>query len=113
MSSPAGRLRSELHLIASGRAATDRIAILSAPGMGTWFEALSRSYDHVVISAGAAWGPEMEALSALAPLALLLAEKVNAVTESARERLLFAGFDDVAILIGARSGAAGARAAAA
>jgi tyrosine-protein kinase Etk/Wzc len=104
---------SELHLIASGRAATDRIAILSAPGMGTWFEALSRSYDHVVISAGAAWGPEMEALSALAPLALLLAEKVNAVTESARERLLFAGFDDVAILIGARSGAAGARAAAA
>ena len=104
---------SELHLIASGRAATDRIAILSAPGMATTFEALARSYDHVVISAGAAWGPEMEALSELAPQAILLAETVNAVTESARERLLFAGFDDVVILVGARSAAAGARAAAA
>ena len=79
---------SELHLIASGRAATDRIAILSAPGMATTFEALARSYDHVVISAGAAWGPEMEALSELAPQAILLTETVNAVTESARERLL-------------------------
>lgn len=104
---------SELHLVASGRAATDRIAILSAPGMTTTFEALARSYDHVVISAGAAWGPEMEALSELAPQAILLAETVNAVTESARERLLFAGFDDVVILVGARSAAAGARAAAA
>jgi uncharacterized protein involved in exopolysaccharide biosynthesis len=104
---------SELHLIASGRAATDRIAILSAPGMTTTFEALARSYDYVVISAGAAWGPEMEALSELAPQAILLTETVNAVTESARERLLFAGFDDVVILVGARSTAAGARAAAA
>jgi hypothetical protein len=55
----------------------------------------------------------MEALSELAPQAILLAETVNAVTESARERLLFAGFDDVVILVGARSAAAGARAAAA
>jgi len=104
---------SELHLIASGRAATDRIAILSAPGMAVSFEALARSYDHVVISAGAAWGPEMEALGELAPQAILLTETVNAVTESARERLLFAGFDDVVILVGARSAAAGSRAAAA
>jgi polysaccharide biosynthesis transport protein len=104
---------SELHLIASGRAATDRIAILSAPGMAMSFQALARSYDHVVVSAGAAWGPEMEALSELAPQAILLAETLNAVTESARERLLFAGFDDVTILIGARSAAAGSRAAAA
>jgi polysaccharide biosynthesis transport protein len=104
---------SALHLIASGRAATDRIAILSAPGMAASFEALARSYDHVVISAGAAWGPEMEALSELAPQAILLTETVNAVSESARERLLFAGFDDVIILVGARSAAAGSTAAAA
>ena len=95
------------------RAATDRIAILSAPGMATTFEALARSYDHVVISAGAARGPEMEALSELAPQAILLAETVNAATDRARERLFFAGFDDVVILVGARSAAAGARAAAA
>jgi polysaccharide biosynthesis transport protein len=104
---------SELHLIASGRAATDRIAILSAPGMATSFQALARSYDYVVVSGGAAWGPEMEALSELAPQAILLTETVNAVTESARERLLFAGFDDVTILVGARSAAAGSKAAAA
>ena len=104
---------SELHLIASGRAATDRIAILSAPGMAASFQALGRSYDYVVVSGGAAWGPEMEALSELTPQAILLTETLNAVTESARERLLFAGFDDVTILIGARSAAAGSRAAAA
>ncbi len=104
---------SNLHLIASGRAATDRIAILSAPGLATTFQALARSYDHVVINAGAAWGPEMEALGELAPQAILLTETMNAVTESARERLLFAGFEDVTILVGARAGASASRAAAA
>jgi uncharacterized protein involved in exopolysaccharide biosynthesis/Mrp family chromosome partitioning ATPase len=104
---------SNLHLIASGRAATDRIAILSAPGVATTFQALARSYDHVVINAGAGWGPEMEALGELAPQAILLTETMNAVTESARERLLFAGFEDVTVLVGVRSGASASKAAAA
>ena len=104
---------SSLHLVTSGRAATDRIAILSAPGVATTFAALARTYDQVVINAGAAWGPEMEALGEIAPHAILLAETVNAVTESARERLLFAGFDDVTILVVASSGASAGKAAAA
>ncbi len=105
---------SGLNLIASGRAPTDRIALLSSPGMQACFAALARSYDHVVVDAGAASGPEMQALGEIAPQAILLTDTLtNAVTAAARERLLFAGFDDVTLLVGARAGAAGAKAAAA
>jgi hypothetical protein len=88
-------------------------AVIGIFGMATTFRALTRSYDHVVINAGAAWGPEMEALGELAPQAILLTETMNAVTESARERLLFAGFEDVTVLVGVRSGASASKAAAA
>ena len=75
---------------------TDRGAILAAPGMATSFEALARSYDHVVIDAGAAGGPEIEAIAAIAPHAILVAETLtDAGTAAARERLIEAGFDDV------------------
>lgn len=97
--------QSGLNLITSGRTPRDRIAILSSPHTATTFAALARSYDHVVIDAGAVWGPEMEALGEIAPQAILLCETVNAVTDSACERLLFAGFGDVTVLAGARAGA--------
>jgi uncharacterized protein involved in exopolysaccharide biosynthesis/Mrp family chromosome partitioning ATPase len=96
---------STVNLILSGRTPADRIALLSAPTMKTIFAALARSYDFLVVNAGAAWGPEMADLATVAPQALLLSDTVNAVTESARERLLFAGFEDVTVLVGPRSGA--------
>ncbi len=97
---------SPLHLISSGRTPTDRIEILSSPGMSVSFDALARSYDYVVIDAGAALGPELDAIGKIATHAVLLAETMsneNAVL--ARGRLVAAGFNDVTVLVGARTGA--------
>ena len=105
---------SPLHLISSGRTPTDRIEILSSPGMSVSFDALARSYDYVVIDAGAALGPELDAIGKIATHAVLVAETMsneNAVL--ARGRLVAAGFDDVTVLVGARTGAYRATAAAA
>jgi len=105
---------SALHLILSGRAPTKRISLLSAPGLAASFEALARAYDYVVVDAGAAEGPELEAIGEIAPHAVLLAETLaDAATEAARERLIAADFDDVTVLVGARAGTSAARAAAA
>ena len=78
------------------------------------FDALARSYDYVVIDAGAALGPELDAIGEIATHAVLVAETMsneNAVL--ARGRLVAAGFDDVTVLVGARTGAYRATAAAA
>jgi polysaccharide biosynthesis transport protein len=93
---------SPLHLIISGQAVVDRIDILSAPGMVTKFNALARSYDHVLIDAGPVAGPEIERIAEIAPHAVLVTDSLsNAATVSARERLLASGFGDVRIFAGA------------
>jgi uncharacterized protein involved in exopolysaccharide biosynthesis len=105
--------QSALNLITSGRTPTDRLAILSAPGMAPMFAALARSYDHLVLDAGALGGPEMAAIAEIAPHAFLLTESATgAATAAGRERLIDAGFDDVTVLVGARAGAAAGAAAA-
>ncbi len=93
---------SPLHLIAAGHAPIDRNDILSAPGMATNFDALARSYDHVVVDAGAASGPGIERIAEIAPHAVLVTDTLsNAATGSTRQRLLTSGFSDVRILVGA------------
>jgi succinoglycan biosynthesis transport protein ExoP len=104
---------SPLHLISSGLAPLDRIDMLSSPGMATNFDALARSYDHVVVDAGVMVGPEIERLAEMAPHAVLVAETLSsAATNSARERLLASGFGDVTMLAGARGSLAETAAAA-
>ena len=106
--------QSALNLITSGRMPADRLTILSAPGMAPTFAALARSYDHLVLDAGALGGPEMTAIAEIAPHAFLLTETATgAATAAGRERLIDAGFDDVTVLVGARAGVAAAGAAAA
>jgi len=106
--------QSSLHLIASGRASTDRSEILSSPRVAMSFDALARSYDHVVVAAGAIVGPELDAIGAIAPHAVLVAGTLtSAGTASARERLLAAGFHDVTIVIGTSASDSGETAAAA
>ena len=69
--------------------------------MVTNFNALARSYDHVVVDAGEAGGPEIERIAEIAPHAVLVADTpASAATTSARERLLASGFGDVRILVG-------------
>jgi polysaccharide biosynthesis transport protein len=106
--------QSGLHLISSGHAAADCGQILSSPGMATSFDALARAYDHVVIAAGSIVGPELDAIGAIAPHAVLVASTLtNVGTASARERLFDAGFDEVTVLFGAAGNDVGETAAAA
>ncbi len=93
---------SPLHLISAGQAPTDRARYSRRAGMVANFDALARSYDHVVVDAGDATGPEVERVAEIAPHAVLVADSLaNAATAAARERLLAAGFADVRILVGA------------
>jgi polysaccharide biosynthesis transport protein len=93
--------QSSLHLISSGQLPTDRGEILVAPNMAPSFDALARGYDRIVIAAGAIFGPDLEAISAIAPHAILVAGSLtDAGTASARQRLLDAGFADVTVLGG-------------
>ena len=48
---------SPLHLISAGHGPVDRTTVLAAPGMVANFNALGRSYDHVIVDAGDASGP--------------------------------------------------------
>jgi Mrp family chromosome partitioning ATPase len=102
---------SPLHLISPGHASTDRLQILSAPGIVTSFDALAHSYDHVVVDAGAVSGAGIDRIAEIAPHAVLVAETAAAAS-AARERLLTAGIVDVTTLTGSR-GALGDTAAAA
>ncbi len=93
---------SPLHLISAGQASVDRIGLLAAPGIVMNFNALARSYDHVVVDAGEAAGLEIERVSEIAPHAVLVTDKLaNTATSLARDRLLASGFSDVKILVGA------------
>jgi succinoglycan biosynthesis transport protein ExoP len=106
--------QSSLHLISSGQLPTDRSEILAAPNMATSFDALARGYDRVVIAAGAIFGPDVEAIGAVAPHAILVAGTLtDAGTASARERLLDAGFADVTVVGGTFADGAAETAAAA
>jgi len=106
--------QSNLHLISSGRTPTDRSEILASPGVATSFDALSRSYDYVVVAAGTIVGPELEVIGTIAPHAVLIAGTLtNAGTASARERLLGAGFQDVTVVVETSAVEPGATAAAA
>lgn len=104
--------QSSLHMIAPGRTPTDRLALLVWPGMSASVEALARNYDYVVVNAGVIAASELEAISEIAPHAVLIAEP-NAATASIRDQLLAAGFDDVTVLVGPPTGRSGKSAAAA
>ncbi len=95
---------SGLHLISPGHASTDQRAILSSPGMTTNFDALARSYDHVVVDAGTIAGAALEAVGEIAPHAVLdVGTLEKSAAASACERLLAAGFDDVTAVAGVRA----------
>lgn len=107
---------SRVHLITVGNGDVGGNAILSSPRLAITLEALSRSYDYVVIDAGALPGIAPEKFARLAPRAVLVADDIDGpATEQARERLLSAGFPNVSVLASAPDGPeydAGKRAAA-
>jgi polysaccharide biosynthesis transport protein len=106
--------QSSLHLITSGLEPTDRNTNLASPSVATSFDALARAYDYVVVAAGTIVGPEIEAIGAIAPRAVLVAGTLtNAGVASARHRLLGAGFHDVTVVTEGSASVQGATAAAA
>ena len=90
---------SSVHLIMAGQSADNAQAILASERLAITFEALARSYDHVVVDAGTVPNLSAERIAQLAPLAVLVADENDApATVVARRRLLAAGFAKVSVL---------------
>ena len=87
------------HFVTAGRIAVDVASVVQSPRLVITIEALARSYDHVVINAGALPDIPIEAIAALAPQALLVADmRDETITKSAQARLLAAGCSTVSVL---------------
>ncbi len=96
---------SRVHLITAGNGDLGSQAILTSQRLSITLEALSRSYDYVVIDAGALPEIAPEKFARLAPRAVLVADDVDGpATESARARLLSAGFPNVSVLASSPNG---------
>ncbi len=92
---------SRVHLVAAGSVGSDVATLASSPMLATVIEALSHSYEHVVIDMGSASDVAAERLVSLASHAMLVAaDPASAVTRTVRDRLLQAGFGDVTIIAG-------------
>jgi uncharacterized protein involved in exopolysaccharide biosynthesis/Mrp family chromosome partitioning ATPase len=90
---------SRLQLVMAGRVLGDSQSLIESDRLAVAIEALARSYDRLVIDAGAM--PEMaaERFAQFAPHAVLVASEVDDLaTIETRERLLRAGFQDVVVL---------------
>lgn len=108
---------SRVHLITAGKAIADSDSVLSSPRLAITIEALARSYDYVVIDAGALPQIAPAQVAKHVRRAVLVADDIDGpATESARDLLLSAGFPNVSVLASAPQGphsdAGGRRAAA-
>jgi polysaccharide biosynthesis transport protein len=90
---------SRVHLVMAGRTTADAEAIIASPRLAITLEALARSYDHLVIDAGALPQIDAELFAQFAPRVVLIAHRIEDVDAiEARERLLRAGFIEVGTL---------------
>jgi uncharacterized protein involved in exopolysaccharide biosynthesis/Mrp family chromosome partitioning ATPase len=88
-------------VVATGKVAGEGAAILSSPRLVMALEALARSYDHVVIDAGAVPEIDVAPFARIAPRAVLVtADPQHPATLAARDRLIAAGFTDVTVFLG-------------
>jgi uncharacterized protein involved in exopolysaccharide biosynthesis/Mrp family chromosome partitioning ATPase len=92
---------SRAHIVAAGRTDADSAAILGSERLRVAIEALSRTYDHVVIDAGA-MAATLESIAGMASRAVLVTTGMAEETATtASERLVAAGFTDVTVYSGA------------
>jgi uncharacterized protein involved in exopolysaccharide biosynthesis len=93
---------SSLNLIAPGGAS--RHTLVAAPGMERNFDALAKTYAHVILDAGVIGGPDMVVVARMVPHAALVVETLsNLATHKARDALIEAGFEDVTIIVSGRA----------
>lgn len=92
---------SRVHLVAAGNVGSDVVQLASSPMLATVIEALSHSYEHVVIDMGSASDVAAERLVSLARHVMLVAaDPGSTVTRTVHDRMLQAGFSDVAVIAG-------------
>ena len=85
---------------AAGHVPAEAGSILRSERLTIAVSALARTYDHVVIDAGALPHAALERFARLAPRAVLVAPGMaDDVTKAARDRLIAAGFDDVTMFV--------------
>jgi len=102
---------SRVHLVGAGHIGADGVAIVASQRLAMLVEGLARTYDHVIIDAGASFEAAVERLYRLAPRAVLVAADASAApTKAARERLGAAGYAEIAVLDGAATTAPAAAA---
>jgi hypothetical protein len=90
-----------VQVIGAGRPGADATAVYNSERLAVGIEALSRTYDHVIIDAGAAQSILSERIARLAPCAVLVAGATAAPkTEAVREHLAQSGFTDIAVYDG-------------
>ena len=90
---------SRVHIVPAGRGGPDNAAILASERIGVALDALSRTYDHVIVDAGTAAEPLPEPLLRGAPRAVLVVTGVpHEAALTARDRLHVAGFAEVAVI---------------
>ncbi|MFL6934767.1 MAG: GNVR domain-containing protein, partial [Xanthobacteraceae bacterium] len=89
---------SRVHLIAAGRVPADTGSILRSERLNIGINALARTYEHVVIDAGALPDVALERFARFAPHAVLVAPGLSdEAVQGARDRLIAAGFNDVTL----------------
>ena len=89
---------SRLHVIAAGHIASDADAILASERLTIAVNALARTYDHVVIDAGAIAGAPLQRFFELGSQAVLVASDAgDGQIDRAREQLRTAGFSDILV----------------
>jgi exopolysaccharide transport family protein len=92
---------SRVQVVPAGRVGSDAAMIFMSERLGPALDALSRTYDHVVIDAGAASYVPADRIARLTPCAVLVAggaaqDSLNAT----RDDLANAGFIDIAVFTG-------------
>jgi Mrp family chromosome partitioning ATPase len=107
---------SRVHLITAGTE-SDAAAILGSQRLAITLEALARSYDYVVVDAGALPAAPVARFAQLAPRGVLVVEEANdKEARAGRDKLIKAGFANVTVLAseprGPELGTGGSRAAA-
>jgi tyrosine-protein kinase Etk/Wzc len=92
---------SRVQLITAGRAGTDTAAILVSERLSIALDALARTYDHVLIDAGAVSADTVQRIARLAPHAVLVAPTTaDEVADAAFEMLSRGGFADITVFAG-------------
>ena len=92
---------SRVQVVPAGRVGTEAAMIFMSERLNIAMDALSRSYDHVVIDAGAAPYVPADRIARLASCGVLVAGNVTEeAANTTRDHLANAGFSDIALFTG-------------